>query len=203
MNRNQLHLYPPFTVLQPLQQAHDAAYSRDIQNMSFWNQMTHYCLHQAKYVGRLTSFCPRNTTHSFDRIVTDSFVVTLAMANALRLDLTQELANIPPVSFSIKTPSGLADQLLQPQAQLASALLDCPQPKPGVFNWLARQMPANRRQQTVAMAQMKQATLAFARIHAGVAMGLSMDMQQMVRERLEARGRGNIFHSSRPDASHP
>lgn len=185
MSQNFGHLYPPLKALQALQIAHDRDYSRDIMGMTAENRLTHYALHQGKYVARLVDFDPRDPKFTFNRIVTDSFVVMLATANALQLDLQQAVGDKPPLTFSVKTPQALGFTLLQSQANMASALIEYVPPQ-------------KRRRHKIFQARMSEATIGFCRVLGGVAMGLNLDMANLVHERLEKRASGNLFHPQNP-----
>lgn len=175
MQNTGLQLYPPLAALQAQQKRHDRDFSRDIMGMTEWSALTHYCLHQGKYIGRLFGFEPRSPKFSFNQIVTDSFIVTLATANRLKLKLERELESSPPLTFSVKTPAALATTLVTPQARMAEALLTF------------RQDPGTAR------AEASAATLTFCRVLGGVAMGLSLDLPQMIDERLKHRAAKSLF----------
>lgn len=175
MSQNCLHHYADLARLQAQQMTHDLTYSRDIMGMPLESRLTHYALHQGKYLGRLIDFDPRQPRFSFARTITDSYVVMLAMANATSLNLQDELQHTLPFSFTrVKTPRALAEDLLHPQASLAEALTD----RSPAVNW----------------PQARRATLAFCRVLSGVAESLALDMNTLVPQRLESRARISLFH---------
>lgn len=194
MNENHLSHYPDLATLQAQQLVHDRAYSRDIMGMTHKGQLTHYTLHQAKYIGHLVGFNPRDVKFTFNDIVTNSYIVMLAMANALKLNLREEVQHRPAIAYPIRTPEALGLTLIKPQAEMAEALIDLKEPQPTLWSHICAQMPSARRECKAANARMSTATIAFCRILSGVNMGLSMDMDRLVANRLEKRARGNLFH---------
>lgn len=79
--------------LQKSQQEHDRGHHRDIFSLSYPERMTHYVLHFSKYVGRLARDYAdeKARKRQLEKTLADSFIVALASANTLNLDLHQEL----------------------------------------------------------------------------------------------------------------
>jgi len=198
MTKDMRHHYPSLALLQKQQLAHDLEYSRDIMGMSEVNRLTHYTLHQAKYIGHLVGFDPRAIKFTFNDIVTNSFVVMLATANALKIDLEQELKHRPTLAFNIRTPQALGMTILAQQSQMAEALIEYKQPAPTLWGLICAQMPAARRAKKAFNTQMRDSTLMLCRVLSGVNEGLNMDMDTLVAARLEKRARTNLFHPQNP-----
>lgn len=73
--------------LQWRQHQHDVAYHHEIVILSVKNRVTHMTLHFAKYTAHLFSSIATGDDDLFERILIDSFVISLATANALKQDL--------------------------------------------------------------------------------------------------------------------
>lgn len=80
--------------LQKRQQEHDKDYHRDIFTLPYPGRMNHYVHHFSKYVGRLSRDYPDEETRTkqLEKTVADSFIVGLAAANTLNLDLQEVLS---------------------------------------------------------------------------------------------------------------
>ncbi len=198
MTKDMLHHYPSLAMLQKQQLAHDLEFSRDIMGMSEKNRLTHYTLHQGKYIGHLVGFDPSAIKFTFNDIVTNAFIVMLATANSLKIDLEQELKHRPTFAFNIRTPQALGLSILAPQAQMAAALIDYKEPAPTLWGQICALMPPARRAKKAFNAQMRDSTLTLCRILGGVSEGLNMDMDTLVAARLEKRARTNLFHPQNP-----
>lgn len=82
-----------FLDLQKRQQEHDKEHHRDIYTLPYPDRMDHYVLHFSKYVGRLARDYADEETHEaqLEKTLADSFIVSLAAANTLNLDLQAQL----------------------------------------------------------------------------------------------------------------
>lgn len=76
-----------FARLQKDQHKHDLRNHFDILSLHKTDRMKHYGLHFAKYVGRV--WRDEAETKSFERTITDCFLVNLSAANTLMQDLSQ------------------------------------------------------------------------------------------------------------------
>lgn len=79
--------------LQKRQQEHDKGHHRDIYSLSYPGRMNHYVLHFSKYVGRLAQDYTDDDMQreQIQKTLADSFIVALASANTLNLDLQNQL----------------------------------------------------------------------------------------------------------------
>lgn len=79
--------------LQKRQNDHDKHHHPDIYNTSYPARMNHYVLHFSKYVGRLSRDyeTKSDAQEELNRTLADCFIVALASANTLNLDLRNEL----------------------------------------------------------------------------------------------------------------
>lgn len=75
------------TDLQWAQHRHDEAYHRDIAILPVATRMKHFALHFAKYVGALVEARRRGDEAAYTRLLTDTFIISLAAANAVALNL--------------------------------------------------------------------------------------------------------------------
>lgn len=73
---------------QAAQEQHDQLAHRDILSLPVPKRLTHFTLHFSKYVGLLAkALAVQDAKPLVARVITDSFVIVLASANALSLDL--------------------------------------------------------------------------------------------------------------------
>lgn len=79
--------------LQQRQQEHDRDHHRDIYTLPYPERMNHYVLHFSKYVGRLSrDYAEEEQLEAqLKKTLADSFIVALAAANTLNLNLQNEL----------------------------------------------------------------------------------------------------------------
>src|SRR5262245_48608359 len=80
------------TDLQWAQHRHDEAYHRDISILPVATRLKHFALHFAKYVGALVDAKRRRDDAAFCRVLTDTFIISLASANAVALKLADVAA---------------------------------------------------------------------------------------------------------------
>jgi hypothetical protein len=79
--------------LQKRQQEHDKGHHRDIFTLPYPDRMNHYVLHFSKYVGRMSRDYADDDMRiqQIEKTLADSFILGLAAANTLNLDLQSEL----------------------------------------------------------------------------------------------------------------
>lgn len=77
--------------LQAAQYRHDQAAHMDIAGLPVPQRVTHFTLHFSKYVGQLASACRQGDERLKHKAITDSFVIVLAAANAMNVDLQRRL----------------------------------------------------------------------------------------------------------------
>lgn len=79
--------------LQKQQVTHDRHHHHDIYTLPHPLRMNHYALHFSKYVGRLSEEYSNEEARQrhLEKTLADSFIVVLASANTLNLDLQEEL----------------------------------------------------------------------------------------------------------------
>lgn len=89
--------------LQNQQVTHDRDHHHDIYTLPHPQRMNHYVLHFSKYVGRLSETHSSEETRQqqLEKTLADSFIVVLASANTLNLDLQEELESTFYVTSSI------------------------------------------------------------------------------------------------------
>lgn len=97
--------------LQKRQQEHDRDHHRDIYTLPYPERMNHYVLHFSKYVGRLSRDYAEEEQldQQLEKTLADSFIVALAAANTLNLDLQDELEEM--FGFEETALDGWAGQL--------------------------------------------------------------------------------------------
>jgi len=71
---------------------HDELYHKDIVRLSVPDRMKHFALHMAKYVGYFAEAMDSQDSVLFERTLVDAFIISLASANTLNLDLGHELS---------------------------------------------------------------------------------------------------------------
>jgi len=87
--------------LQDQQRRHDEVAHRDILCLSVRDRLKHMVLHHAKYAGKLYGLSLEDDTERVLATVVDAFIICLATANILNLDLQKRvLGNIKVVSFA-------------------------------------------------------------------------------------------------------
>ena len=117
--------------LQKRQQEHDQGHHQDIYTLPYPERMNHYVLHFSKYVGRL-SRDPADEEmrkEQLEKTLADSFIVALAAANTLNLDLQDELEEM----FGLEA-DGVAEWA--DELDLADDSMDLE----GVRDWLFQRM---------------------------------------------------------------
>lgn len=77
--------------LQWSQMRHDELYHKDIVLLSVADRMKHMALHFAKYVGYVADVLDNQDDEKLHRTLVDAFIISLASANALNIDLGKEL----------------------------------------------------------------------------------------------------------------
>lgn len=99
--------------LQKRQHNHDKEHHQDIFNTSYPDRMNHYVLHFSKYVGRLSKHSSNgeDLTEHLEKTLADSFIVALAAANTLNLDIYQQIQQRHGING--KTPETVAEELNQ------------------------------------------------------------------------------------------
>ena len=101
----------PLIELQHEQRQHDELSHRDILCLAVRDRLKHMVLHHAKYAGRLYELNELKVEKNLDRItstVVDAFIICLATANTLNINLQQRLSDKSKVlPFTQQdTPSG-------------------------------------------------------------------------------------------------
>lgn len=184
--------YPPLSALQARQKAHDREYSRDLMGIPLWGRLAHYAMHQGKYLGRLGDFNPQDPKFTFNRLVTDSYVVMLATANALGIQLERQVKDRPPLPPAEPTPAALHNALILPQARMAEALLN--------YAGTSYSDPSEDRlaARLQARRQIQGATVAFCRILTGTGNSLGLDLDDLHEKRLALRASTSLFHPQNP-----
>ena len=79
--------------LQKRQKEHDRDHHRDIYTLPYPDRMNHYVLHFSKYVGRLSQDYAEEEqlAAQLEKTLADSFIVAIAGANTLNIDLQNQL----------------------------------------------------------------------------------------------------------------
>lgn len=77
--------------LQRAQYRHDQVAHQDIAGLPVPQRVTHFTLHFSKYVGGIAKALRENDQSSLRRLITDSFVIALAAANAMNVDLQRRM----------------------------------------------------------------------------------------------------------------
>ncbi len=99
--------------LQKSQYKHDKEHHQDIFNISYPDRMNHYVLHFSKYVGRFSEEYSdeHELREHLEKTLSDSFIVALAAANTLNLDIYQQMQQRHGIDA--ETPERVAEQLNQ------------------------------------------------------------------------------------------
>lgn len=99
--------------LQKRQHHHDREHHQDIFNTSYPERMNHYILHFSKYTGRLSNqySTEADLTKHLEKTLADSFIVALAAANTLNIDIHNQLHQRQEING--KTPETVAEELNQ------------------------------------------------------------------------------------------
>lgn len=113
--------------LQWAQLKHDERYHKDIALLPVSERMKHFALHMAKYVGHIAEAVENGDDALLQRTLVDAFIISLASANTLELDLGKALSN------RCDSPTKNLQKL---GVQLASSL----QRPTGDASWLLRMM---------------------------------------------------------------
>jgi hypothetical protein len=71
---------------------HDERYHKDIVRLAVADRMKHFALHVAKYVGYFAEAIDSEDSALFERTLVDAFIISLASANTLNLDLGHALS---------------------------------------------------------------------------------------------------------------
>ena len=99
--------------LQSRQREHDERFHPDIYAGPQAERLAHYAFHGMKYTGRIASIIrekPDQHVSKLQQTVADAFIITLATANALNLDLHP--LDMPDLPQSMALPEDVARSLL-------------------------------------------------------------------------------------------
>jgi hypothetical protein len=111
--------------LQLAQLKHDERYHKDIALLPVGERMKHFALHMAKYVGHIAEAMENGDDDLLQRTLVDAFIISLASANTLQLDLGKALSshcdsstkNLEKLgvqlAMTLKRPNGDANWLLR------------------------------------------------------------------------------------------
>jgi hypothetical protein len=77
--------------LQWLQLKHDERFHKEIYALSVADRLKHFALHMAKYVGYVATSIDSEDRTLFERALVDTFIISLACANTLMIDLEKVL----------------------------------------------------------------------------------------------------------------
>jgi hypothetical protein len=79
--------------LQIAQRTHDQSFHRDVFHLSSSDRVKHYCLHYAKYVGRVAKEADdgEELQRTLKRTLTDGMIISLAFSDVLNVDLDEQL----------------------------------------------------------------------------------------------------------------
>jgi hypothetical protein len=120
--------------LQWAQLRHDQFYHSDIVLLPVGQRMKHFALHMAKYVGHIAEALESGDDALLQRTLVDAFIISLASANTLQLDLGKAFSSRCDSSIStledlavklattLKRAKGDASWLLRTMAQYTGHL---------------------------------------------------------------------------------
>lgn len=91
-NSGEMTFAEALLALQWNQLNHDERYHKDIVRLPVADRMKHFALHVAKYVGYFAEAIDSEGVALFERTLVDGFIISLAAANTLNLDLGQALS---------------------------------------------------------------------------------------------------------------
>lgn len=83
---------PVMLDLQRGQFEHDERFHREITRLPINARLNHMALHFCKYTGQFARVCASGDHALRAQTITDSFIISLCSANALNLDLSQQIA---------------------------------------------------------------------------------------------------------------
>jgi hypothetical protein len=86
---------------------HDELYHREIVRLPVGDRIKHFALHMAKYAGNFADAIDSSDNFLFERALTDALIITLASANALRIDLGRAFAHLASDSIDDLQTLGL------------------------------------------------------------------------------------------------
>jgi len=92
LEREAANLEGQILALQWAQLRHDQTYHRDIAVLPVAERMKHFALHMAKYVGHIAEAAESGDDKLLLRTLVDAFIIGIAAANTLQLDLGRVLA---------------------------------------------------------------------------------------------------------------
>lgn len=87
---------PTLIEAQKRQREHDREFHQDIYTLPYPDRINHYTLHFTKYVGRLShEYTDEEQLESqLEKTLADSFIVSIAAANTLSLDIEENLSDM-------------------------------------------------------------------------------------------------------------
>jgi hypothetical protein len=85
------------------QSKHDELYHKEIVLLPVGDRMKHFALHMAKYAGYLADTVDSEDDPRFERALVDAFIISVAAANTLGLDLGRALARDEGVGGGLGT----------------------------------------------------------------------------------------------------
>lgn len=174
--------------LQWQQLTHDERYHRDILSLSVPNRIRHMTLHFSKYAGLLVDIEAEDTA-TIDRVIVDCFIIALASANTLSLDLQRVLCmeRLSLSEFGEMSAKALARPVsreyswfLQRLVQHTGRMAKACESLDHLENVAFHEMLANN-------------VVSITRIVLAEAASRSKDLKQLMRDRLDKVERKNLF----------
>ncbi len=104
--------------LQWAQLTHDRVYHADIVLLPVGQRMKHFALHMAKYVGHIAEAMENEDESLLQHTLIDAFIISLASANTLQLDLGKALSS--RCDSSIDNLQKIGEQLASELGRLES-----------------------------------------------------------------------------------
>lgn len=100
---------------------HDAVAHGDIARLPMRRQLVYFTLHFAKYHGRLLKALRQDDGEAIQRLITDSFIISLAAANALGRRPRVIGAGRPTSLSRLRTPEALMTAYAEVVGEMAKA----------------------------------------------------------------------------------
>lgn len=174
------------------QLSHDERYHRDVVLLPLGERLKHMALHFAKYVGYLAENEGAEDAARVQQILVDSFIISLATANALNLDIHRELreagaeaADLPQLGAALHAsvlPNGSASalNLLRAFARHTGALAKACESLDHLEAFPFRD-------------SMRASTIAIFKLVVAAAAGRDLDLAELYRKRLRVVEERSIF----------
>jgi hypothetical protein len=174
---------------------HDQVYHPEILALSVADRMKHMTLHFTKYTGQIAANLVERNEDRMNRVLVDSFIIVLASANSLQLDLGRRLreGGVPPDANLGVIGADVGHTAGRPEAPDAAWLL---REYATCGGKLAKACESIDHLESFPFRDaMQTEILALCRLLLAETFRRGFDLQAAVRERLDGVERKNLFHT--------